>query len=529
MTGKKEPSAAADLILENAAIITGRSDIPVAEALAIQGNRILFIGSQIDVEQFRKKSTRVINCTGKTLVPGFNDAHCHFFSLVRKLFSLDLSPAVVHSIKELQESIRRKACYTPGGRWIRGTDYNEFYLEEKRHPTRLDLDKAAPGHPVIISHRSLHACVLNSLALQMLGINKETEEPSGGMIERDLDTGEPNGILYEMENYVRSRISFSLSEAELDWGINEVNRQYLSMGITSIGESTVTNDLDQWQTYSRLKSQGKILSRIYMMPGISALNEFKEAGLITGAGDHDLKLGSLKIILSETTGQLQPSRIELNRMVLEANQAGFQVAIHAVEQSTVAAAVASLEYAASHFPQSSCRNRIEHCSECPPVLRSKLRKLQAVIVSQPPFVYYHGERYLAQVPSDTQPWLYPFKSLLDSGLVVAGSSDSPVVPNNPLHGIYAAVTRQTESGQLLNSKEVVSIRQALEMYTCNAAYASFEENVKGTLSPGYLADIIMLSENPLISPPQQLKDISIDMTLIGGQIVWESGFARLHK
>jgi predicted amidohydrolase YtcJ len=511
----------ADLILENANIITCDPANPQAEALAIKGEGILTVGNHREIGQYRRSQTKTIDCRGKTLVPGFIDAHCHFFSFARKLFSLDLSPAAVHSIEDLKESIRRKARFTPEGTWINGTDYNEFYLAEKRHPTRLDLDAAAPRHPVIITHRSLHASVLNSLALQITGITNETEEPPGGMIDRDLETGEPNGILYEMGDYVLVRIPFRPSGAEREWGISQANEQYLAAGITSLGEATVTNDLQQWEDFRNLKKAGKIKSRIQMMAGREFLGDFRAAGLITGYGDNNLKIGSLKIVLSETTGQLRPAQEELNRIVLEASRAGFQIAIHAVERDSVEAAIIALEYAQSRQLLTGRRPRIEHCSECPPDLQQRLSRLKAVVVSQPPFLYYSGERYLAQVAPAAQKWLYPFKSLMDSGIVVAGSSDSPVVPLHPLTGIQAAVTRRAESGQTVLGSEGITPGQAMDMYTLNAANVAFEEKIKGTLSPGKLADIVMLSGDPLESPSGEIKEIRVEMTLIGGEVVWE--------
>jgi predicted amidohydrolase YtcJ len=540
----------ASLILTHANIITCEPGQPAAEALAIRGERILWLGKNEEADRYKAPNTRVIDCQGKTLVPGFIDAHCHVFSLVRQLFSLDLSPRSVRSIEDIKDVIRRKTQFTPEGRWIRGTDYNEFYLAEKRHPTRSDLDDAAPDHPVVISHRSLHARVLNTLALRLVGITSETEEPPGGLIERDLDTGEPNGILFEMGDYLQSRISSPMSQTELDWGISEANRQYLSLGITSIGEATVTNDLGQWGNCQQLSAARKLRSRINMMIGAQSLDEFRKAGLTTGSGDGRLRLGSVKVVLSEARGTLQPSQNELNAIVLEAIQKGFQVAIHAVEKNTVKAAIEALEYSTGKLEERSIskdyaidsegksplkrelamtnpawglmRPRIEHCSECPPELISRLKRMGAVIVSQPPFIYYHGERYLTQVPAEIQQWLYPFKSLLEKGLCLAGSSDSPVVPNNPLVGIYAAVTRQAESGQLLLPRERLTSQQALEMYTLNAAYASFEENEKGSLSPGKLADIVMLSSDPLNSPPELLKETKVKMTVLGGEVAWES-------
>jgi predicted amidohydrolase YtcJ len=510
----------ASLLLENANVITCDPGKPRAEAVAVKDDLILAVGGQ-ELKQLKGPTTRMIDCGGKTLLPGFNDAHCHIFSLVRKLFSLDLGPAKVHSIEDIKESIHRKARFIAEGTWISGTDYNEFYLAEKRHPTRLDLDEVSPHHPVILSHRSLHACVLNSLALRLAGITNEKEAPREGIIERDLETGEPNGILYEMLGYIREKIIPPNSEAELDWGVAQASQQYLSLGITSLGEATVTNDLQQWNTYRRLRGSGKIKSRLYMMTGSKGLKQFQERGWKTGYGDICLRLGGLKIILSEASGHLWPSQEELNQMVSDASRAGFQVAIHAVEGTAVEAAITALEYAQKRSPQVNRRHRIEHCSECPPELRKRLGKLKAVIVSQPPFVYYSGERYLSQVSAEKQPSLYPFNSLMNAGLVVAGSSDSPVVPNNPLMGIYAAIARRAESGQKVMAAEAVSAEQALDMYTLNAAYATFEEELKGSLSPGKVADMVMLSADPLLPPPESVQKISVEMTLVGGEVVWE--------
>lgn len=511
------------LVLKNANVITCDPEKPRAEAVAIRGNRIWRVGSNSEVNLSRDVETRIMDCGGMTLVPGFIDAHCHFFSFVRKFLSLDLSPSRVHSIADIQEVIRRKVRFTLEGVCISGTDYNEFYLAEKRHPTREDLDTVSPRNPVILIHRSMHACVLNSLALKMVGITGETEEPPGGIIDRDLTTGEPNGILFEMLSYIQERIQSPVNSDEMDWAVEQASQEYLSVGITSFGEATVTNDLNQWRTFQRLKESGKIKNRINMMPGSAFMKEFKETGLVTGAGDESLRIGNLKIVLSEATGRLRPTQEELNRIILEADKAGFLVAIHAVESSAVRAAASALELS----KEKSGRHRIEHCSECPPDLRQHLARSGVIIVSQPPFLYYSGERYLSQVPAETQSWLYPFKSWLDSGLVVAGSSDSPVVPNSPLIGIFAAVTRQAESGQTLQAKESVSLRQALEMYTINAACATREEYLKGSITTGKLADIVMLNSDPLQSPAEQIKDISVEMTILDGKVVWDGVSFRL--
>ncbi len=513
---------AANLILKNANVITMEPGQPSAELVAIKGGKILLVAGNEELESVTGAGTKVIDCRGKTVVPGFNDAHCHILSFIRKRLSLDLSPSSVSSIADIKAVIHHQAENTPPGKWLIGTDYNEFYLAEKRHPTRWDIDEAAPRHPVVLAHCSLHACVLNSQALSLAGITKETPEPPGGLIDRDLNTGEPSGLLFEMLGYIREKVLPPLSEDELAKGIALANQHYLSYGITSLQDATVVNDFGRWQTFQRFKDTGRLRSRLSMMFGIEALSQFQEADLAFGSGDNQLRLGGIKIMVNETTGQLQPPQPELNQQVFNAHQAGFQLAIHAIEQSTVEAAITALEYAHSPLPQIGRRHRIEHCAECPPQLLKRLSKLQAVIVTQPPLLYYSGERYLATLTTSQLQWLYRIKSPLSSGLIVAGSSDSPVVPDNPLVGIYAAVTRQAESGQHLLPQECISVKEALAMYTINGAYASFEEGIKGSITQGKLADMVVLSHDPIKSPPKPIKNIRVEMTIIDGKVAWEA-------
>jgi predicted amidohydrolase YtcJ len=511
----------AGLILENANILTCDDRQPRAQALSAFEGRIGQVGLNRDIQSLKTKNTRIIDCQGKTLVPGFNDAHCHFFSALRQLFSLDLNPVAVHSIADIQSAIRRKIQYVPSGTWISGADYNEFYLEEKRHPNRADLDIAAPDHPVILTHRSMHACVLNSLAMQIVGINNESEEPPGGIIDRDLKSGEPNGILFEMLPWVQKRIQSPLSSQEYYWGIAELNKRNLEVGITSFCDATLTNNVAQFETFSELIDKGLIQSRVNLMLGADQLPQALTSPDLATSNPTSLNTGILKIVISQATGQMQPDQNELNHLVLESNRNDFQVAIHAVEKNSVEAAVTALEQAQRHLALKDWRNRIEHCSECPPELVTRIARLKAVVVTQPAFLFYQGDRYLHQVPSETQPFLYPFKSLSDAGVVLAGSSDSPVVSNNPLMGIYSAAARRAESGQILASEQRLTAQRALEMYTLGSAYAGFEENEKGSLAVGKLADIVMLSDNPLTCPLEAIKNIRVEMTILGGKVVWE--------
>lgn len=513
---------AADLVLTNARVITLDPHKPFASLVAIQRDTIKFVGDPDDLGRVSGAGTKVLDCEGRTVVPGFIDAHCHVFSFLRKLLSVDLSPQSVRSIDDIKQAVRKKAEQTPIGEWINGTDYNDFYLAEKRHPTRWEIDEVVPDHPVVLSHRSLHACVLNSRALALAGITRETEEPPGGTIERDLATGEPDGLLLDMLGYIREQVMPGITGEEIERGIKRASTHYLSRGITSLQDATVVNDYARWQKFIRFKEQDLLKSRLWMMVGTDQLDEFRGAGLGFGSGNNNLRLGGVKITPSETGDTIYPPQPELDRMVLDIHRAGFRVAIHAIRHETVEAAVTAIERALAEVPVRDHRHRIEHCSECPPWLLERLKRAGVVVVTQPPFLFYSGERYLATVPADRLPWLYRIRSLTNAGLTVAGSSDSPIVDDNPLIGIHSAVNRCAETGQPVLPEEGISPLEALRMYTANAAYASFDEHRKGTVTEGKLADLVLLSDDPVRVTPEAIADINVVMTILGGEVAWES-------
>ncbi|MBN2098160.1 MAG: amidohydrolase [Dehalococcoidia bacterium] len=507
----------ADLILHHANVITLDESMPKATAVAIKGNRIAAMGADPEVLSQKGPKTEVIDCQGRTVVPGFNDAHCHPIALAASLLAVDCGPGAVRSITDIQQAIRRRATQTPRGSWIRANGYNEFYMAEKRHPNRRDLDTAAPDHPVKLSHRSGHACVLNSRAMELLGITSETEEPEGGMMERDLDTGEPNGLLYEMNTFVDGNIP-PITEDELEAGVKLANEAFLASGITSLQDATWNNSAGRWELLRRLIDRGALLPRVTMMTGADALEE-RPSFNPSESADH-LRLGPVKVIIQAATGSLNPPQDELNQLVLKVHGMGLQLAFHADERETLEAAITALEHALHRAQRTDHRHRIEHCSVCPPHLMKRLKATGAMVVTQPPFIYYSGERYLATVPPGDLEWLYAIGSLRSAGIRVAGSSDSPVVPFNPLVGICAAVTRKAASGQTLLTHEAISALEALMAYTSDAAYASFEENTKGSISAGMLADLVVLSEDPLAAPPEQIREIEVLATILDGKVVW---------
>jgi hypothetical protein len=219
--------------------------------------------------------------------------------------------------------------------------------------------------------------------------------------------------------------------------------------------------------------------------------------------------------------KLYPSQEELNSLALHTHQAGFQLAIHGVQAALIDAIISTYEYLQQRLPDFSIRrHRIEHCSECPPQLMERMKKLNLIIASHPSFTYFSGDRYLATVSKDTVPWLYRIGTMVKQGLIVAGASDSPIVTNSPLMGVYGGITRKTSSGKIMNKAERLTVSQALKLYTLNAAYASHEENIKGSITPGKQADFVLLSNNPSQVPAEEIKDIIVLMTVIGGKIVY---------
>ena len=505
---------APDLVLTNAHALTLAHARPHADAIAISGGRIVWVGDCGGALPILPPHTQVIDCGGQTIVPGFIDAHCHILAYASALKAVDCGAPAVSSISDIVNAIRQRAQSTPRGDWIRAASYREFDLREKRHPTRLDLDAAAPHHPVRLNHRSGHACVLNSLALQRIGIHAATEEPPGGTIARDLDTAEPNGLLLEMSDFLDARIP-RLSAAEIDKGVALANRCLLAAGVVSVHDATPANSIERWDAMRRLRESGKFTPSVVMMAGADRIGGFADRGLSYGSGNGALALGHAKIMLTQSGGRLFPSTDELSNIVATAHARGFPVAIHAVESAAVDAAAKAL--AANRARE--LRDRIEHASECPPHTLEALRNARAVVVTQPGFIDESASRYLAELGAASK-WLYRLGAFTEGGLIVAASSDAPASRPDPLTAMRAAITRRDQAGATLNAGEGVSAMQALRMYTTAAAYAACQEDDRGSIAPGKRADLAALSANPIAVAPERLGEIKVTMTIVGGRIAW---------
>ena len=531
-SGQQEGTGPPSLLLLNARVLTMDHNQAGAQAVAIHGNTIAAVGSSSEIAALAAPATQTIDCSGKTLMPGFVDSHCHVLAQAASLHGIDCSPRAVLSIQDLEWAIKRRAETTEAGHWICGFGYDDLSLLENRHPTRWDLDRAAPNHPVRLDHRSGHASVLNSQALDLVGINETTPDPVEGVIHRDVDTGQPSGLLFEMSGYLRQRLSASRDQAAFQASVHHLNNTLLGYGITSVQDAGPDNGMDRWRTFQELQASGALTCRVTMFAGVSRLAEFQSAGLNWGAGGDQLRLGHAKIMLTLTTGALDPNLAALGDMVDNAHRSGFPVAIHAIEQEAIEAAVRVLSGAAP-LPKPASEtsaqpvDRIEHCAECPPQLMAEIAQSGCLVVTQPGFIFWNGDNYLERVNAYMLPDLYPVGALAKSGIPVAFGSDAPVIDANPWPAIYSAVTRRTSNGTFLPPNgfrgQTITVAEALRMYTSSGANSEGSGQRKGTIQPGMLADMVLLDTDPFSAEPEQLKEIRAVLTVVGGQVVWEGG------
>ena len=518
------------LLLTNAKVVTLSPRQPYAEAVAVRGQAIYALGKTEEVLTLAGPGTRILDCQGMTLLPGFVDSHCHLLALASSLTSLDCRPQEIASIEALKQLVRRHAEQTPAGNWLRGYGYDDLSMAEGRHPSRADLDEAAPDHPVRLEHGSGHAVVLNSAALFLAGIGRDTPDPPEGVIERDESTGEPTGLLLEMASFLRRRLGTSRSAAQWDEGIDHLNLMLLRYGITSVQDAGPENGLERWRTFHGLKLAGRLAPRITMMAGASRLQEFVNAGMSFGSGDNQLRLGHAKLMVSMTTGALHPGVEELGEMVALCHRSGFPVAIHAVEQEAVAAAATILSDSPPIRRVSggveTVRDRIEHCSECPPELVKLVGASGATVVTQPGFIYWNGDRYLRQVSPRLLPHIYPIEALDRAGVPVAFGSDAPVIDPAPWPAIQAAISRTSLEGSQLpgvGASGESPLLAALRRYTVAGACSEGTADQKGVIAAGRLADMTLVDADLDSVEPSRIKDIRTVLTIVGGQIAWDAG------
>ncbi len=498
---------AGPLLLLNARILTLDPSRPVAGALAAVDGAVVAVGTEDEARRaLGVRQARVLDARGRVVTPAFIDAHVHLLSWAARLRAVDCSPDRVSSIADIEREIARQARETPPGEWIRAAGYDETALEEKRHPTRHDLDAAAPAHPVRLQHRTGHACVLSTRALETAGITVATPEPPGGFMDRDLVTGEPTGLLIEMDEVVE-RVVPPLPYDEVAAGMTEVSRRLIESGVTYV-EDASTNGRAQWDLLRRLIEDGRLAVPVAMMEGFGSRGSCPELD----AGGR-LRRSGVKVMPRELEHEVYPDARGLAEMLRAIDGEGRQAAVHAVGERAIATAVDAYD-ALGRDAVLRRRHRIEHAGVCPPPLAERIAALGLTVVTQPGFVYWNGDAYRQRVPEADIPHLYPLRRLLDAGVRVGGSSDAPVAPADVLTAIRAAVCRRTLRGETLSPDQAIGAEEALAMFTREAAHAAAVAGERGSLRPGLATDFVVLADEP------GAADARVLATVAGGEVLY---------
>jgi predicted amidohydrolase YtcJ len=516
----------ATLAILNASVITLNYKQPKAEAVAVQNGKIIAVGSNEEIHKYVGKETKVIDAKNKTVVPGFVDCHVHMTSFGWSLQTLDLRN--IKSIKEMQQKLQEHAEKNPEKSWILGGRWDQEKFAEKRFPTRWDLDKAFADKPVFLVRVCGHLAVVNSKALQQAGITEKTIV-EGGEIDLDKTTDEPNGIIRENALEIVRKAIPKPNPKELEKVCLIACKKAVETGLT--GVHWIVDSADEIRVIQKLYSEGKLPLRVYLGIPVDLLDELVNLGFSTGFGNDMVRVGFVKIFADgslgartaalkqpysdkpEISGMLTCTQTKLDRFVLKAHKAGLQLGVHAIGDRAIEAVLKAYSKTLKEFPRENHRHRIEHCSVLNPKLIRRMKRLGLIASVQPHFVvsdFWVVER----VGKDRARWVYPFKTLMREGLVVVSGSDCPVEPINPILGVWAAVARKSFA------EESLTFEEALRTYTLNAAYASYDENKKGTIEVGKFADLTILSGDLDTVSPERIKDIAVEMVLVNGEVVY---------
>jgi predicted amidohydrolase YtcJ len=537
-----------DLILINGKIHTMDKLKPTAEAVVIKAETIVMVGSSEDAIKLKTDCTEIIDLQGKVLLPGFNDSHMHLLN-----FGLSLRMVDLNGVKAIDEIIERTKSFIEAkgiekGRWIQGRGWNQDYFQgEKRFPTRYDLDMISAEHPIALSRACGHVCIVNSKALELMGITKDTPQVDGGYFDLDQE-GEPLGIFRENAlSLIYEKIS-SPKVPEVKAIIKEAAAYANSKGLTSVQ----SDDLESipggsselvLQAYNELKEEGLTLrvNEQCLLPDMNKLKKFLHKGYRTGYGNELFKIGPLKLLADgslgartaalcepyaddkSTSGILVYDQKELEELVKLAHDSHMQVAVHGIGDKTMYMALEALEKALKDNPQEDHRHSIVHCQITDEVLLDKFRDMKVTAHIQPIFLHYDIHIVESRIGKEKAKRAYAFKTMNDKGIHIGMGTDCPVEPLDVMPCIYCAVTRKDlkgypEKGWL--PEERLSLEEAVYNYTMGSAYASFEDNIKGSITEGKLADLVVLSEDIFEVKPERIKDIKVEMTFLGGKLVY---------
>ena len=540
LNGYAENKAAPTVIIVNATIRTMDPQQPVVEAVAISGNRIVAIGTTKEIKKLAGPGTRTIDAKKQLVLPGFNDSHVHFLSGGFQLSSVDLRDA--DSPDEFADRIRRFSERIPAGRWITGGDWDHERWPNAPLPTKEMIDRFTPNTPVFVSRLDGHMALANTLALKLAGVTRQTLDPPGGLIVRDPRSGEPTGILKDAAmSFVWKVIPESGFEEKLA-AARAATEHAARLGVTSVQDMSAGVDVGVYQT---LLDRGELKTRIYAVSPLPSWERLARTGVRAHFGSDMLRIGGLKGFadgsLGSTTAffyepykdaphtrglagdEMFPEGAMQNR-VKSADRAGLQVMIHAIGDQANDLILTLFEQVSRENGERDRRFRIEHAQH---LRRSDIPRFSTVkvIASMQPYHAIDDGRWAEKrIGKERARTTYAFRSLLDSGATLAFGSDWTVAPLDPMLTVYAAVTRRTLDGK--NSKgwipeQKISVEETVRAYTVGSAYAEFQENIKGTIAPGKLADLVMLSRDIFKIDPKDIEKTTVVLTMMDGRIVYE--------
>lgn len=521
----------------NGEVITVNDRNEVVEAVAVQGDKIIAVGSNEEILAYQNDHSKVIDLKGRTLMPGFIEAHMHISGYGTNELSVSCKADHIKSIPDLLEDLRKQAEKTPKGSWVRAWGYHDQKVAEKRYPTIAELDSVSTEHPIIIVRACGHISVVNSLALKMAGVTDDTPDPEGGIYERDAH-GHLTGVLIETASMKMKALS-AFSDDELDQAHKLASEKLLKLGITSIHDATGQGAMGL-RALMRASKTGLLKQRIYTMVGRDLVwgSHLLESGIYTGLGDYQFRIGPMKLFLDGSSsgptvwtrepytsdptnyGVYYYDQVTVDEHFVTAHKQGWQITAHAQGDAAIDMMLKAIEKANKLYPRKDARHRIEHAGLAAPDLVQRMKEQQVIPTPNPAFFYEYGDGYIKNYGERTN-YMFPLRSYLEHGIKACITSDSPVTDVSPMRGLHSALTRLSQGGQVVGEDERISLMDAIRMYTMNPAYASFEEHVKGSIEVGKFADLIILDRSLLKADIDDILDIQVDATMIGGEILYE--------
>ena len=516
-----------------------------AEAVAVAAGRIVAVGSTAELAGLYPEAEQV-DLNGRTMVPGFIDAHNHYLATGEGLQSIDARYPEIDSVEALAAAVAKAAATTPAGKWVSGFGFD--HAKYARTPTRWDLDAATQDHPVAIRHVSGHYLLVNTRALEMAGVDDTTADPKGGSFARD-SVGRLTGLCLDAAAGLVEPVAVDIGshgpnfhvEASIDelvGAVDAAGRAYVAAGLTAVCDAQVTKR--EMAGYRQAQRRGKWWVRVACMPLSHQLTEYGEVGLASGFGDDMLWLGPMKFYMDgsliggtavfeepygehgEFSGLLYWEPDEMREMVVEAHRQGWQVGIHTQGDRAIDAVLDAVEAAMEAHPRPDPRHRIEHCGYPRPDQIERMARLGVIAVNQPNYLHDQGDEFLTRL-GERGEWLQPMRAELDAGVRIALSSDADVTTYRPLETIANAVARTTMSGRPIGLEQALTVEDAVSAHTIYAAFSIVAEDRLGSIEPGKLADLAVLDGDLFGTTPAAIRDLSVWMTVIGGDIVFGPG------